>query len=160
MKKLRLYHGSNIAFTEVDLSKSRDKRDFGRGFYMTTFQEQAEQWAKTLHYRYGGDGIFLYTFEFALTAEINVKVFDSLTLDWLELVKENRVNGGISHNFDAVIGPVANDNIMPTIALYVDGTLRAETALVELAYFKPNDQVSIHTARALKVLTLIERKTE
>jgi len=28
-----LYHGSNQSFSDVDLSKSKDKRDFGKGFY-------------------------------------------------------------------------------------------------------------------------------
>jgi hypothetical protein len=46
--KLILYHGSNHSFEEVDLSKSKDKRDFGRGFYTTTLHEQAEDWAKVL----------------------------------------------------------------------------------------------------------------
>ncbi|MDR3224721.1 MAG: DUF3990 domain-containing protein [Clostridiales Family XIII bacterium] len=41
MSSLILYHGSNQLFDTVDLSKSRDKRDFGRGFYTTTIREQA-----------------------------------------------------------------------------------------------------------------------
>jgi len=28
-----LYHGSNQDFNNVDLSKSKDRRDFGKGFY-------------------------------------------------------------------------------------------------------------------------------
>jgi hypothetical protein len=56
MKTLTLYHGSNKLFDEPDLSKSRDKRDFGLGFYTTTLKEQAEDWARTLSTRYGGDG--------------------------------------------------------------------------------------------------------
>ncbi|MDR1963375.1 MAG: DUF3990 domain-containing protein [Planctomycetaceae bacterium] len=28
-----LYHGSNQDFSEVALSQSKDKRDFGKGFY-------------------------------------------------------------------------------------------------------------------------------
>ena len=38
--RLTLYHGSNYSFDTVDLSKSKDKRDFGRGFYTTTLREQ------------------------------------------------------------------------------------------------------------------------
>jgi hypothetical protein len=56
--KLTLYHGSNKNFDTIDLSMSKDKRDFGRGFYTTTFREQAEDWAKALFDRYRGDGIF------------------------------------------------------------------------------------------------------
>ena len=59
MKKLTLYHGSNQKFDVVDLSKSRDKRDFGRGFYMTTLQEQAEHWAENMYIRYCGEGQYI-----------------------------------------------------------------------------------------------------
>jgi hypothetical protein len=46
MKQLTLYHGSNYLFDVIDLSKSRDRRDFGKGFYTTTLREQAASWAK------------------------------------------------------------------------------------------------------------------
>jgi hypothetical protein len=32
---MKLYHGSNCLFEKIDLSKSKDKRDFGKGFYTT-----------------------------------------------------------------------------------------------------------------------------
>jgi len=58
--KLILYHGSNCNFDKVDISRSKDKRDFGKGFYTTTLREQAEDWAGALFDRYKGDGIFIY----------------------------------------------------------------------------------------------------
>ena len=62
MRQLVVYHGSNAKFNRIDLSKSRNKRDFGRGFYMTTLQEQAEQWANVIFDRYGGLGKYLYKY--------------------------------------------------------------------------------------------------
>ena len=41
MSSLTLYHGSNAVFDEISLEKSRNRRDFGRGFYTTTVREQA-----------------------------------------------------------------------------------------------------------------------
>jgi len=154
---MKLYHGSNIQFDEISLKESRDKRDFGRGFYTTTIREQAEQWAFSLFERYGGTGVYLYIFEYVPNPVLRTRVFDGLTQEWLDMVKDNRINGGLQHNFDIVKGPVANDNTMPTIALYVDGTLSAEAALVQLAYFKANDQVSFHTNQALQTIFFIER---
>jgi hypothetical protein len=151
-----LYHGSNIIFDEISLLKSRDRRDFGRGFYTTTIREQAAEWAKTLSARYGGSAQ-LYSFDFDQGNSLIIKSFDGLTLEWLDMVKDNRISGGINHNFDVVIGPVANDNTMPTIALYVDGTISAEATLIQLEYYKVNNQVSFHTERALSHLTLCER---
>jgi len=157
MSTLTLYHGSSAIFQEVSLEKSRNGRDFGRGFYTTTIREQAEQWATSLYKRYGGDGKELYVFEFKEDTGLKVKIFEGLTIEWLDMVKENRILGGIRHDFDIVKGPVANDNTMPTIALYVDGTLNVEATLTQLAFFKANDQVSFHTERAVQALTFVER---
>jgi len=70
---MKLYHGSNCDFTEVDLSKSKDRRDFGKGFYLTTLPNQAKDWAEILFDRYGGDGVFVYEFEFEITAKMAIK---------------------------------------------------------------------------------------
>ncbi|MDR2610299.1 MAG: DUF3990 domain-containing protein [Clostridiales Family XIII bacterium] len=156
MTATKLYHGSNMIFDKVQLSKSRDRRDFGRGFYTTTIKEQAEQWAKSLFDRYGG-AKQLYEFECECDETLNIKIFHGLTLEWLEMVKDNRMSGGLQHSFDIVQGPVANDNTMPTIALYVDGALSAEATLIDLGYFKVNDQISFHTEKALESLKLIQR---
>jgi len=67
------------------------------------------------------------------------------------------MQGGLQHAYDAVRGPVANDNTMPTLALYVDGLLSAEATMAELAFAKPNDQVSVHTQAALAYLTFVEK---
>jgi hypothetical protein len=40
-----VYHRSYVEINEVDLSKCEDHRDFGRGFYVTKFRSQAEEWA-------------------------------------------------------------------------------------------------------------------
>ena len=154
---ITLYHGSNMKFNSVSLSKSRDKRDFGRGFYTTTIRKQAEQWAGSLYKRYGGEGKFLYTFEFDQADTLTYKSFEGLTSDWLEMVKTNRHQGGLQHQFDVVTGPVANDNTMPVIALYVSGTINLEATLTQLAHFKMNNQVSFHTEKALKHLRFMER---
>ena len=33
--KMLLYHGSNILIENIDLTKCRNFKDFGRGFYLT-----------------------------------------------------------------------------------------------------------------------------
>ena len=154
MKQLTLYHGSNVDFETPSLSKSRNYRDFGKGFYLTTIKKQAEQWASTLKARYGGDGAFLYTFKFDLSDDLQCKAFSGLNGEWLEMIKNNRITGGVQHAYDVVMGPVANDDTMPTLALYVDGAISLEATLLELAYFEANDQVSLHTDKAMSKLEL------
>jgi hypothetical protein len=154
---MMLYHGSNIKFDTVLLSESKDKRDFGKGFYLTTIQEQAKEWAEVLNFRNKTGGIFVYEFELSSLEKLKVKKFDGISKEWLDFVKENRIKGGVRHNYDMVIGPVANDNTMETIGNYLSGTYTADEALSRLSYMKPNDQVSVHTEKALASLKFIRR---
>ena len=150
---IRLYHGSNVRFETPSLEKSKDKRDFGKGFYTTTVREQAVEWAKTLQSRFNG-GAFVYEFELNNAEALSIKTFNGLDLEWLDFVKENRITGGVRHNFDVVRGAVANDKTMQTITMYMDGIYTAEETLNRLRYISANDQVSFHTEKALAQLTL------
>lgn len=38
---MNLYHGTNINFEAIDLTKSKPYKDFGKGFYLTDIQNQA-----------------------------------------------------------------------------------------------------------------------
>jgi hypothetical protein len=154
---MKLYHGSNYDFITVDLSKSRDNRDFGKGFYLTTFQYQAKNWAEILFTRYGGDGIFVYEFEFAPNEYLKIKQFDGLTEEWLHFIRENRMKGGIQHYYDVVKGTVANDKTNRTLALFVEGIYTAKMALKKLRYNKLNDQISFHTEEAVTCLILVNK---
>ena len=106
---MKLYHGSNRSFAVVDLSKSNDKRDFGKGFYTTTLKDQAVDWAETVFTRYGGEGKLVYEFDFEASSDLSVKTFESANEEWLEFIADSRGRGGLRHNFDVVTGPVAND---------------------------------------------------
>jgi hypothetical protein len=157
---MRVYHGTNCSFEDVDMSKSKDRRDFGRGFYTTTIKEQAESWAQAIFDRYGGEGKFVYEFEFEADNSLNIKLFEEANKDWLEFVAANRNEGGVWHDFDVVTGPVANDKTNRTIALYIAGIYTVDVALGLLKHNKLNDQVSFHTERALSFLTMIGREKD
>lgn len=155
---LILYHGSNIAFDQIDLSKSHNRRDFGRGFYCTILENQASEWAHRLYMRNLSGGEYVYQYIFHQTDDLKIKHFHSLDAEWLEFIKNNRVKGGIQHPYDVVIGPVADDNTMETVQLYMSGILKAEEAVERLRYSKVNNQVSFHTPLALKQLKFECRK--
>ena len=155
---MKLYHGSNCLFEKIDLSKSRDKRDFGKGFYTTTIREQAVSWAEAIFDRYGGAGKFVYEFDFEMNKDLKAKKFEEANKKWLEFISGNRSIGGVQHDFDIITGPVANDNTNRTIALYIAGIYTVEMALELLKYNKLNDQVSFHTEKALSFLTLTRQE--
>ena len=43
---MKLYHGTNVDFRQIDIAKSKAFKDFGQGFYLTDIRKQAEDWAK------------------------------------------------------------------------------------------------------------------
>jgi len=151
---MNLYHGSNHDFSKVDLSKSKERRDFGKGFYTTTIKEQAQQWGYTMFNRFGGDGIFLYEYEFNPSLDLVSKCFPEISDEWFDFILANRTIKGLQHNFDFIKGPVANDKIFLTITGYIDGIYSKEEAMRRLRYNKSNDQISLHTERAISLLIL------
>ena len=44
---MRFYHGTTSDFGEIDLTKSKPSKDFGRGFYLSAKVEQAKDFAQT-----------------------------------------------------------------------------------------------------------------
>ena len=41
-----LYHGTNVDFEQIDLTKSNRFKDFGQGFYLTDIKRQAVELAE------------------------------------------------------------------------------------------------------------------
>jgi hypothetical protein len=154
---MTVFHGSNADFDKVSLAFAKDKRDFGRGFYTTTIREQAAEWAESICRRYKTKTAYLYEYEFSAIG-LKTKNFDAMTKDWLDFIIENRIKGGTRHNYDIVMGPVANDRTVNTLSLYLDGELTLEETLNRLAYMQANNQLSFHTGKALDNLVFIRRE--
>jgi len=55
-------------------------------------------------------------------------------------------------NFDLVIGPVADDGVLPTLLAYDDGTLTKSQAIENLKTWKLVDQLVFKTERSVKML--------
>jgi hypothetical protein len=155
---MTVFHGSNADFDTVSLDCAKDKRDFGRGFYTTTIREQAASWAESICRRYKTRTAYLYEFEFSLDG-LTVKSFDTISKEWLDFVIENRVRGNTQHSFDVITGPVANDRTMDTIGFFLAGIYSVEEALKRLEYMLPNDQLSLHTKKAISNLHITRRHT-
>lgn len=152
-----VYHGTNVLFDKVDLKHSKDKRDFGKGFYTTTLEEYATNWAENMYIRYGGDGKIVMKFRLTLSEDLYIRRFPEMNREWLTMIKNNRMFGDTQHGYDIVIGPVADDNTIRTVALYVAGIYNEEMAIQLLKSYVAHDQVSLHTERALQCLEFLGR---
>ena len=121
---MKLYHGSNMDFTEVLLSKCRPNKDFGRGFYLTDIRSQAQEMAirRTEFSGKGTPVIQEYTFDESLlnSHSLRVKVFEGVSREWAEFILANRMARGKKlHDFDIVVGPVADDGVVYQLNLYI-----------------------------------------
>ena len=82
--------------------------------------------------------------------------FDSANKNWLEFVSMNRKNEIIEENSDIIIGPVANDNTMPVITLYLRGDYDVNEALKRLLPQKLKDQIVFKNEKSLSYLKFVE----
>lgn len=155
-----LYHGSTMAVRKPIVSRGRGKTDFGKGFYTTTSREQAEKWAQIKRDRMGDEAhaiVSVFELDDAVlnNPAYHTRHFDGATAEWLDFVVGNR-RGEVHHNFDLIMGPVANDKLYATITLYENSILDANAAIEQLNTHQLFDQLSFHTTKACKLLTFVE----
>ena len=138
-----LYHGSCKAIEKPDLSFSRAKTDFGKGFYLTPLKTQAESWAKRFVRERGVAVLSVYEFlphADTLPPDIRVLEFYTYDLEWLHFITACRLGQSVDAQWDLVIGGVANDKVFDTLQLFFDKLIGAEEAIGRLRYDKPNIQ--------------------
>lgn len=143
-----LFHGSYVDVLSPDVKRGRDAVDFGQGFYLTRFCEQASDWARVVSKRHRGAIPTLNTYEFDVDlaktlARSRYKIFASYDLEWLNYVVDCRRRGSQQSQYDVIEGGVANDNVIDTVELYENGDITAEQALGQLMYKTVNHQLTI-----------------
>ena len=144
MGKMTVYHGSYMPVKNPEIRKGRNTKDFGVGFYCTIIKEQAQRWAR----RYDTKIVSIY--DIRMNSNLNIKEFKEMTEEWLDFIIACR--SGKSHNYDIVIGAMADDQIYNFISDYIDGVITREQFWV-LAKFKyPTHQIVFCTKEALKCL--------
>ena len=155
---IELYHGSNMVIKEVDLSKGRLGKDFGKGFYLSENKHQAMRMAMLVTRREGTGEPTLNTFLFDETVlssnDINIIRFDSYSTEWADFVLMNRNNKSeiLSHNYDIVYGPIANDRIGLQIKRLEQGIQTSKEFLRNIRFVHPTFQYYFGTERSLQFL--------
>lgn len=145
-----LYHGSYIEIPNPDTKHSREKVDFGIGFYTTPIYEQAEKWCSKFIKR-GKNGIVSrYQFDESALSELKVLKFESYSEEWLDFILNCR-QGNDKTDYDIVIGGVANDKVFNTVELYFDGLIDKSEAIKRLRYEKPNLQIAFRSEKAISL---------
>lgn len=142
-----LYHTSTIEIRQPDTLHSRNELDFGKGFYLTTLQEQAIKYGE--RYLRRKRPAILNTYEFSYNStDWNIKIFDSYNREWLDFISKCR-DGRDDSEYDMVVGGIADDEVFSTLEDYFLGKIDAEKALGKLMFHKPNNQFCIRNQKML-----------
>ena len=158
---ITLYHGSNIKIDNINLSKSKLGKDFGKGFYLNPNFDQAYKMAvraKKIN-KEGSEIVSAFEFEdnILTKSELKVKIFSDYSKEWADFVVANRNNKSDTpiHPYDIVIGPIADDNVGTQIYRYSRGFIDINKLIEDLKFEEKAIQYFFGTEKAIKLLRKI-----
>lgn len=142
-----IYHGSYCKVENPEIKEGKYSKDFGSGFYCTILEEQAIKWAKKY------DTPIINKYEYNEDSKLKIKEFTIMTEEWLDFIINCR--SGKKHDFDIVIGAMADDQIYSYITDLMVGNI-TRSAFWELAKFRhPTHQIALCTKKALDCIKFI-----
>lgn len=155
---IELYHGSNTQIDEIDISRCKPNKDFGRGFYLTDIEQQALDMAyrRTNIMGTGKPTVtaFLFDEKHLTDGSLRVLQFDKPSQEWARFILANRNSRktGYSHGYDVVIGPIADDGVVLQLDLFTEGLITIDELVRRLTYRRLNRQYYFGTSAAISLL--------
>ncbi|MBO5708060.1 MAG: DUF3990 domain-containing protein [Bacteroidales bacterium] len=152
-----VYHGSVEVVENPEIRESDRTLDYGSGFYTTTSYEQAVAWVKRKMAELNKQEGYVCVYELneLQLQQLNLLYFDSPSEEWVDFVMCNRTIKGFVHDFDVVYGPVANDRVYASFALYEAGLISKTTLINELKAYRLVDQFLFHTDNGIKTIKFL-----
>lgn len=151
-----LYHGTYTDFQNIDLNVCLPYKDFGRGFYLTDIPLQAERMAARKARLHKGTGVVIeYEFDEAHLHDgtLKVKQFAKPDREWAEFIYKNRSrHENFSHDYDIIVGPIADDGVAYLLDRYEEGFISLEELATELEFKELNKQYYFGTQLSLSYL--------
>jgi len=154
---MTLYHGSNADIDTIDLTRGLRHKDFGKGFYLTPDRTTAIRMANKKARLFGGTAT-LITYEMddtALRSGLKVKIFpEKACVEWLVFVDANRDRKTVVpiHDYDIVIGPIADDGVVLQLTNFREGIYTPEQAAAQLQDRYLDQQYYFGTEEAIRFL--------
>ena len=155
---MNFYHGTNMIIEYISLEKSRNRVDFGKGFYLTDKIGTAKLWA-IRKAELEGEGIptvICYEADNSLYNLDGQRFPDEPSLEWLNFICSNRRSNHPAtsekeprHNFNWVSGAIADDKIVDVVAEFLKGETTGEEAVRRARALPKTYQLSLHTAEAI-----------
>ncbi len=158
---MKLYHGTNEAFSEIDLSKSKPNKDFGQGFYLSAEYEQALNMAKIKieQQQHGSPIVMKFEVDETDMNALRILRFNDYSRQWAEFILANRKNvtNKPIHDYDIVVGPIANDRVGVQLWKFENQLIDLDTLVRKLKYMKGlTIQYFFGTEKALSILKRVK----
>lgn len=155
-----VYHGSTEVIEIPDVKHSKKYLDFGKGFYLTTYEEQAKKWAIRKSMRQGKPAIVnVYDMKDNYN-DYQVLSFEKENEKWLDFVCAYRKGESLNTDYDIIIGNVADDDVFKTVDMYFRGLWDKKKVLEELRYYKMNNQICIVNQNTLNQILTFQKAYE
>lgn len=156
-----LYHGATQPVLNPLVGIGRTDLDFGPGFYVTNDRQQAENWARTKASRSANAIPYINIYEFNVIGfsakDYRTLFFPKYDKEWLDFIAQSRKGEQPWKEFDFIEGGIANDQVINTVDLYVDGIYTVSQALDLLVNEKLRHQICISKQEIIdKYLTFKE----
>lgn len=148
---MTVYHGSTLEIRSPDVSHSKRFLDFGPAFYVTSYREQAQNWARRKSARLSrpcAPVVSVYELDDDFSG-FAVLRFAGVDEAWLDFVCNSRDGKDVCSAYDAIVGRVADDDVFRTIQSYRQGDISKARAMELLRFAKPNDQIALRTMRII-----------
>lgn len=174
---LILYHGSYCEVREPDLLKCSSRKNFGKGFYLTSSKEQAEKFLKIsiakgivkgdikADQTYG----YISAFKVDMKNELLSHMFETADANWLHCIVAHRKRKSFTElekemsKYDVIIGKIADDQTNTTLTAYMGGAFGLigsqesdDFCISQLLPEKLEDQFCFRTERAIECLIFVE----
>ena len=171
-----LYHGSYCEVSNPQLSKCKNWKNFGKGFYLTSDKEQAKNFLKTAIKKASNEKIIsadqpygvISTFKVDLLHPLSCCIFQTADIDWLHCVVAHRKKDtfkGLAEKmqpYDVIAGKIADDATNITLNAYIAGVYgdvgsrKADTLCINnLLPEKLKNQFCFRTQQAIDCLKFI-----
>ncbi len=150
---MTVYHGSVDIVKNPDINHSYRPLDFGKGFYVTTVEEQAKKWARRKANIMSTEKGIINVFSMSENwDDFKVKTFDDDLNEWIDFVCACR-DGSLDYKkFDIIFGKVADDKVFRVVDMFHQGIWDKERALKEIKVYDTYDQIAFINQEAIDSL--------
>ena len=151
-----LFHGTTVKSYHsiaagINLSKSKESVDFGRGFYLTKDEVQAIEWVMMRQH----PAVIKFQFDPKGLKKIEFKEPDER---WARFVVANRLQLDL-HRYDYAIGPMADSKVSRIQHDFSAGIITFEQAVECIVGHTNGSQVAVLSEKAVRHLQILEVRT-